>query len=520
MEYRAQKSTGKDHIALQESVNNHIKNHDEWLQQAIYDKRNSSAFFQKHDQENSEELSSSCVSESPSIINIDQIKASALFLRTDQSVDKNNTKRHLKLLRKELSKPNISPEILSSLIENNEFFSVLVNFLFDFKNSEIQLEALWILNNLCIYYYQFQQKEKLYEIHNFLTKFMISENNFSNVGIKNLILEKFFSLIGNLILYDENVYFHYINNHLLQYLVKNLNSSVRSLRTICLWTINNIINATNCLGMKRNNQISNITDDTNIISTNKIMKSTLFYNESMAYYYKFVFSRLDYNKNFDESYEFLWLIYYLVNENSELGFNILFNMNSIPNDNDNFNKLLKFVVVDRLSQPIIRIIGTLITEDFVLNVEIKRKIVEAVLDNTEIGMLLNSTIKYCTINTDKVGFVNDVVWFINSLAFYDPIKTCQLFKASLEYLANPDITVMIQFPLETVRNLLTAIYLCYSAEGLNDIKESVISLVLNNTEQLSCDLRLRYIILDFLYVFLKSTHKLFNKVEYLFSNDR
>ena len=96
----------------------------------------------------------------------------------------------MKTFRKEISKIAINSEILNSLFNcKSDFFHNLALFIFDFKNSEIQLESLWILNNISTLGNDLISKELL-NLNEYLLKFIKEEINIMNSGAKNMVLEK------------------------------------------------------------------------------------------------------------------------------------------------------------------------------------------------------------------------------------------------------------------------------------------------------------------------------------------
>lgn len=284
--------------------------------------------------------------------------------------DKIKLKQCLKLMRKEFCKNTIIFEDFKNILNYGNFghignndnignasnislLSILTEFLFDFKNSEIQLEALWILNNLCSYCKRFKFDHHFVEIHKILVNFMQSENNFSNSGVKNLIFEKFFCLVGNLILNEQEVLEFYLANNILYFLIKNLNCSVRSLRGVLLMCINNIIQTFN--KARDSNKFTQ-----NFYESKNIIYSSLFDNKEIAYYLKFIFSRIEPTKNFEETYEFLWLLNYFTQENFEIFLN-LFTSKEGKLNQDNIKKIIYLIFCEKLFTPSIRILGSLIS---------------------------------------------------------------------------------------------------------------------------------------------------------------
>ncbi len=124
-------------------------------------------------------------------INYQMLQEAYIYIVSKHMIeDKNKMKHFLKSFRKEITKITITPEIIINLLDNNTvFFEVLSYNLFDFKNSEIQLESLWIMNNLSTMQNEFIRNQ-LINIGTFLIKFLNEEKNINNSGAKNMVLEK------------------------------------------------------------------------------------------------------------------------------------------------------------------------------------------------------------------------------------------------------------------------------------------------------------------------------------------
>ena len=124
-------------------------------------------------------------------INFQLLQESYQFIIKKEMIeDKSKIKYYLKTFRKEISKIAINSEILNSLFNcKSDFFHNLALFIFDFKNSEIQLESLWILNNISTLGNDLISKELL-NLNEYLLKFIKEEINIMNSGAKNMVLEK------------------------------------------------------------------------------------------------------------------------------------------------------------------------------------------------------------------------------------------------------------------------------------------------------------------------------------------
>ncbi len=492
-------------LSLKNSEQNFSKRHNRWVNKKIDERRQNII--------DNLNTSDSDINIPDNSINITDINQCLNFF--NQSVDNNNlvkdknkTKSVLKILRRELCKDDfINADILNVILSNQMLCKSIAELLFDFKNSEIQLEILWILNNLCIYCYKFNFQSQFFEIHQLLIKFMHSESNFSNMGVRSLILQKFFSLIGNLILYEENVLNIYLSNNILIYLMKNLNSSVRSLRSVCLWTINNIIKAVNkcvnSISIDDSNNNNNCSIINTITNTNSLINQTLYNNKDFVYYIKFLFSRIEPYKNFDESYEFLYLLSY--SSNSEM------TMSTLLSNEDYLQKLLNLAVIDKLHQPAIRVLGNLISILISGNISSSLNIL---ISNEKsficfIQNYINLNNKYLLTSQNDYYLFNDIIWFLNNLScidvklvennFYSHLIT--LLEAFTQYGGSNSQGKMFLSYLDTkeiVKNILITLYRINSQNDIGVSESKVISILISNIGYFNYDLVLRYIVIDFI----------------------
>jgi hypothetical protein len=434
-------------------------------------------------------------------LNIDVVQTALSFLSQKHMLhDKNMTRYYLKQLRRELSKLDITNEILLQVFQNGNILLILINFLFDFKNSEIQLETLWILNNLCILCqnHGIQFKDYFYQIHSFLTDFMLmSEKNFSNIGVKNLILEKFFSLIGNIVTTDEGIYHHYLTFNILYHLISNLNSSVRSFRAICLWTLNNILSAT---------YYYNDDNFPKHQECRKIIGQGVGDNRNTLIYIKSLFNRIDPSKNFTECYEFLWFLNYFINlSNSAAVFQLFIaKVDEKVTDNKNFKILLNLLMIDKLHQPVIRILGDLLAiDDGGYENGFKSDIALQILSNSDIICFLSTVLRNNNESFELNYLKKDILWLIKNLLSFD-------VKNVSSYFYNIIVNFVLSsysFPTSELKNALIIIYNYLHITGYEDLLKNtkLISFVFNIVENngVKEDICLRLILTDIITSFIK-----------------
>ena len=205
--------------------------------------------------------------------------------------DKNYILNQMKKLRKELSKNSASENDIINIIKKYpNLIGALSNYLLDFKNSELQFETIWVLNNLSIYSFNYHLDFQFNQINQFLIQILKDEKKFSNFGTRNLIFEKVFKFIGKLMFMNDITFNYFIQNNIINILFNCLNSSIRSLRIVCLWNLNQIF--------------------TKLIENNYENEIKIFNQKDSLLSYKFILSRIELNQNnsFDEIFEIYWLL--------------------------------------------------------------------------------------------------------------------------------------------------------------------------------------------------------------------
>jgi hypothetical protein len=475
---------------MKNSERSHLKRHTNWVQNKIYDRRN----FLEEDTTatNISNDFSMMIDEQHLIMDTSLIEDCVCFFKLNSDFsDKTLLKNFLKKFRKELVKTPLDSKYLEKILFTHTILiENLTNFLFDFKNSEIQLEILSIFNMLFTICQKFSYENYFMELHKILCHFMHSESNFSNNGVKNLIFEKFFSLVSNLIIYEPKVYSFYLENNILVYLVKHINSSVRSLRYVCLLAINNIITMKNSQFSHQNNMIDN----------------TLYFNRDIVYYYKFLLNRIDPSKNFPECYEFLWLMVNVSKENFEVFFLVIFKDDKQLYEN--VKKLIGLAFYEKLHQPVIRIMANLIS----VNNNYNLKIVELMLIDQNFLFLLSNLIQY---NND-ISLINDIIWLIKSLSYSNPVKIRESNLLNILFMLANNYNLSKTFLDEIcLKNLITIFYYlfsedCFTIFFTDKVPETFRSILF---EFLKCfisnnvnyNFALKLIILEFLFIFYKIT---------------
>ena len=214
------------------------KRHKQFISERINNQRNLNLFsISDNKNENNEDIQMN-----NSIVDINLINETLQnLLYLNNKLDKNYILTQLKTLRKELSKNSISKNDINNIL--NKFPNIiggLSNYALDFKNSEIQFETIWVLNNLSIFCYNFNLNFQFNHINQLLIQILKLEKNFTQSGTRNLIFEKVFQFMGKLMFMNDICFNYFIDNDIINILFNSLNSSVRSLRIICLWNLNQI----------------------------------------------------------------------------------------------------------------------------------------------------------------------------------------------------------------------------------------------------------------------------------------
>ena len=417
---------------------------------------------------------------------------------------KNSILEHLKLIRKELSKENISLIDAKNLFNDNipNFIELLIN---DTYDPYIQIESLWIINNLIFIVAKYNNfiSFDVKIIANSLIQYLFNiYKNKRNEGVKYILGEKILRIFGNLIYIDNNLIELLLKNQIIPFIIGSLNSPVSSFRTTCLWLINKIIII---FGKLNATKYINLFLEKNAISN-----------------YKFILTRLE-NKSssFDETGELFWLFNELVKYNSSFLIPIFFsntNINANSIDFISLNKVNKDVALknfefilnnclsSKMIQTCFRLISNLIIicwkdlkdEDLLSKLIDKLYLKHGVLGF--INDILNSPK-----NKYNISLVKDILLLIFNLICLSQIKSSSLFKNGIvNLITNKDN----QNDYEIMK-LLFFIY--YRILGSNYFSfepndEKVIKVCLEIMERFKDDNSILTIFIDILFFYLKLSH--------------
>lgn len=424
-----------------------------------------------------------------SIIDVNLLLSSLNYLlsTSNNKNDKFLILKYLKNVRKELAKQDISKEVINIILQKfQNIIEILSVFILDFKNSEIQFETIWILNNLSIYCYKYNLEIHFFQIAQILIQILQFEKNFSNNGVKNLIFEKLFCFIGNLVFMDEKTLKFFLEHNIIFYLFQNLNSSVCSLRCVCLCSLNKIYS-----------EITKKQDYQNFIN--------LYIDKNAMFYYKFILSRLEIKRNFDEIYEFYWLLNSIIKTHPEIATYLFF----VEHEKEiikKFNNLLSITLVNILIQPCIRLISNLLVVSN--NQIIRDHLCQSLLTNVPLVSFINNLL-ISTINQNDVDIYKDVLLLLFNLTCFVPSQVKLIFYDSIIKMLSKSETFQ---DLEIAKLSLNIFYRIFIENGkiFDEKYKIIIQLLLSQFQCLINDINVLLIITDFLYFFIKNVNHINN----------
>ena len=346
---------------------NHNLKHSKNIRNFIFSRRNiSTSFFnnEKMNKGNKDENSFNA-----ELINNNISQVINLFEKIHQnnnyiSLNKNQIgeiksfiSNYLIQIRKELSKENISIIDAKNIFNSNNtklFCEILLNPINDTCDPFIQLESIWIINNLMFLVAKYKNfiSFEVSEITKLLIQYLVNiYKNQKNDGVKNTLEEKILRIFGNILFLDNNILNLLIENEIIPFIIGSLNSPIPSFRTTCLWLLNKII-----LIFKK-------TGYNNFVS--------FFITKIALSNYKFILSRMENQNSFDEISELFWIFNELVKYDSNILIPIFFTDINYNTSNRflNLNKeysMNKFIFIldncfsDKMIQPCIRLISNLL----------------------------------------------------------------------------------------------------------------------------------------------------------------
>ena len=299
---------------------NHILKHSKNIQNIIFTRRNHDfSLFNK----NKNYIGNNIIQNefNPNLINNNISQVMLLFEKIHQNnimtLNKNQVNEiksvllnYLIEIRKELSKENISMIQAKNIFDSNNtkiFSELLINPINDTFDPFIQLESIWIINNLMFLVAKYRDiiSFEVFELTKLLVQYLGNiYKNQKNDGVKYTLEEKILRIFGNLLYINNNILTLLIDYDIIPFIVGSMNSPIPSFRITCLWLINKIL-----LTFKKLGNINFIS-----LFTNKIAISN----------YKFILSRIQSQNSLDELPELFWIINELVKYDSAILIPIFF----------------------------------------------------------------------------------------------------------------------------------------------------------------------------------------------------
>ena len=444
---------------------------------------------------------------------MDKIKASLDELKSDLKFSQNKKwnisdelKENLILIRKELSKENIPINKIKNILAHNiqDFVDILIELIDNIKDDSLELEILWILNNI-IYFASKNKDENLdsIKIFNQISKFYLIQIKKTN-EFRYSLIEKMHRIFGNLLFINSKSIYNLLNNNIITNIIEFLNSPVVSFRLSCLWLLNKIL-----IALKENDDVNNYIN--------------LFINKFAIYNYNFIFLRI--NKiEIDEISEFFWLLSELSKYDSNILIPIFFNgferFESYEKIIQNFEFVLNNSMIKKLSQISFRLISNILVVCYndLNNEYLLNKFIENFFEKKSVILYINDILN-SPINKYDIYLVKDVLLLIFNLVCISSVKSSIYFKKGIvnlisdrDYQNNKDIMKLL---FMIFYQILISNY--YSFE-LND--EKVIKTCLTLIKRFNTDENILIIFIDILYFYLENTNtiindELLNELEYI-----
>lgn len=490
---------------------NHILRHSKNIRNFIFSRRNIDSSFNNNNKNiignnNLEEVLNT------NLINNNISQVIYLFERIHQnktiSLNKNQINEIKSLLlnlliqiRKELSKENISLIQAKNIFDspNTKIFSeLLINPMNDTCDPFIQLESLWIINNLMFLVAKFKDliSFDVFGLTKMLIEYLINiYKNQKNDGVKYTLEEKILRIFGNLLFINNNILKLFIDYEIISFIIESLNSPIPSFRNVCLWIMNKIL-----LIMKK-------TGNNNIIS--------LFTSKIAISNYKFIISRIQNQNSLDEISELFWIFSELVKYDSTILIPIFFTDINYTTNNcfmnlnkeytiNKFQFILDNCFTNKFLQSSIRLISNLLVVCYkdIKDEDLLSKLVQNLFSKQSIFQLLNN---FMNSSKDKfdISFVEDILLLIFNLINISPNNTISFFKNGISKLINNQEYINNK----KIMKLLLFIY--YKIMKNNSFyfepnDEIVVKSCLFILEGFKDDNDILYILIDIFYFYLKA----------------
>jgi hypothetical protein len=315
--------------------------------------------------------------------------------------------------------------LLNNGVQN--FIEALTELLSNNLNENLQLEALWIINNLIFFILKYKDNNSIFFDANKITNKL---QNYLNKLIQRDIpryelIEKIFRIIGNLICINASVIEIIINNNILSFIINCLNNPVSLFRSTCLWLLNKVIIFLRKNSSNADNYINSLCDDNSIKN------------------YVSLFSRIKNHISLDEMSEFFWFICELVKNKPNILIPLFFmnnnniNINNYDNiDNEvalnNFKFILDNCLTQKMTQVCFRMISNILVVCYndIKSEYLLTKFIECFFEKKFVLLYINDVLN-STKNKFDISFVIDVLVLIFNLICFSPIKSSIFFRKGI-----------------------------------------------------------------------------------------
>ena len=427
------------------------------------------------------------------IASINELKSDIKFSQNKKWIINDELKNNLIKIRKELSKENLPNKEIKNILEHDiqNFVDILLEIIENISDDYLDLEILWILNNIIFFSSKFNiinldTIKITNQISKFYLKVIKSPNDF-----KFSLLEKMHRIFGNLLFINNKSIYSLINNNIIVNIIESLIKPVSAFRLACLWLLNKIL-----IALKANNDINNYIN--------------LFINKFAIYNYNSIFVRLK-NLELDEISEFFWLLCELCKYDSDILVQIFFNgyqnYKNYYNIIKNFEFVLNNCMTNKLSQISFRLISNLLVISFseINNEYLTTKFIENFFEKKNSVILYINDVLNSQINKYDISLVKDVLLLIFNLVCISAIKTGIYFKKGIvnlisdrDYHTNNDI-------LKLLFIIFYKIIYCNSF-NFESNDEKVIKACLMTMKNFKNDENILILFIDIFFFYLKATN--------------
>ena len=427
------------------------------------------------------------------IASINELKSDIKFSQNKKWIINDELKNNLIKIRKELSKENLPNKEIKNILEHDiqNFVDILLEIIENISDDYLDLEILWILNNIIFFSSKFNiinldTIKITNQISKFYLKVIKSPNDF-----KFSLLEKMHRIFGNLLFINNKSIYSLINNNIIVNIIESLIKPVSAFRLACLWLLNKIL-----IALKANNDINNYIN--------------LFINKFAIYNYNSIFVRLK-NLELDEISEIFWLLCELCKYDSDILVQIFFNgyqnYKNYYNIIKNFEFVLNNCMTNKLSQISFRLISNLLVISFseINNEYLTTKFIENFFEKKNSVILYINDVLNSPINKYDISLVKDVLLLIFNLVCISAIKTGIYFKKGIvnlisdrDYHTNNDI-------LKLLFIIFYKIIYCNSF-NFESNDEKVIKACLMTMKNFKNDENILILFIDIFFFYLKATN--------------